>query len=88
MTTMDVTSGFPTQPIWQDLVGAQIAGWQTFLRRREEHRRVAAISRLGPRLIRDMGLDPERIHEALEGTLGGGPAGRFPSSCCREMCAS
>ena len=68
MTTMDVTSGFPTQPIWQDLVGAQIAGWQTFLRRREEHRRVAAISRLGPRLIRDMGLDPERIHEALEGT--------------------
>ena len=44
------------------------AGWQSYARRRQERRGLAAIARLGPRLIADVGLDPQRI----EGTVGGG----------------
>ena len=68
MTTIDIAGGLDTQPVWQQLTGALGAIRQAFLRRRKERREIIAISRLGPRLISDMGLDPERVHEALEGT--------------------
>jgi hypothetical protein len=67
MATMDVTLGFRGRSLVQDLLIALRAGWQTLLRRQEERRAIVAISRLGPHIIRDMGLDPERIHEELRG---------------------
>jgi uncharacterized protein YjiS (DUF1127 family) len=67
MAAMDVTLGFRGRSLVHDLLDALRAGWQTFLNRREERRTIVAISRLGPHLIRDMGLDPERIYEELRG---------------------
>jgi uncharacterized protein YjiS (DUF1127 family) len=34
----------------------------------QERQVIVALSRLGPRLIRDMGFDPEQVYEALDGT--------------------
>jgi hypothetical protein len=48
--------------------GVLVAAWRGFLRRREERRTLLLIWRLGPHLVRDMGLDPD----ALRATVGGG----------------
>ena len=46
--------------------------------RREERRTVVKLSRKGPRLIRDMGLDPAAVYGALDGTWDEVQGDRFP----------
>jgi uncharacterized protein YjiS (DUF1127 family) len=52
--------------------------WRKFVRRRQEHRALVNLSRLPPHLIRDMGFDPERIYDALDGTWDELGDPRFP----------
>ena len=59
---------FREQPARVDLLDFLRAGWRAWLRRREERRAIVAISRLAPHVIRDIGFEPERIYEALEGS--------------------
>lgn len=50
-------------------VGAALRSlWQSTVRRRLERRTLVKLSRLPPHVVRDMGFDPERIAEALEGS--------------------
>ena len=51
-----------------DLWGTLRAGWRAVLRHREERRIVVALSRKPPRLLRDMGMDPEQVYAALDGS--------------------
>jgi hypothetical protein len=67
MTTLDFTGGFRTQPVWQGLVGALVAGWQNF-GGAVSSVAIAAIARLAPHVIRVFGFDPERLHDVLDGT--------------------
>ena len=67
MATIEVSGGFRKRPVRHDLLGALRAGWQSFLRRREERRAMVAISRLDPHLIRDVGFDPAQVHKAVGG---------------------
>lgn len=54
-------------------------GFQASARRLEERRILARLSRLNSRLLKDMGLDPEAIYEAVDGTWDELPATqRFP----------
>lgn len=43
-------------------------GWRAMRCYRNERQAIVALSRLDPRLIRDMGFDPEQVCEALDGT--------------------
>jgi uncharacterized protein YjiS (DUF1127 family) len=47
------------------------------IRRRQERRMLARLSRLPPHVIRDMGVDPERVYDAVEGTWGEVNPGRY-----------
>lgn len=51
-----------------DLVSTLRVGWHAMRRHRENHRALVALAQKPPRLLRDMGLDPERLYEALDGT--------------------
>ncbi len=51
-----------------DLLGTLRVGWHAMRRHREAHRALVALAQKPPRLLRDMGLDPERLYEALDGT--------------------
>ncbi|KQT68917.1 MULTISPECIES: hypothetical protein [unclassified Aureimonas] len=42
--------------------------WGTWRERRAHRRDLVTLSRIPPRLLRDAGLDRERIYEALDGT--------------------
>lgn len=53
--------------VLQDLGEALRAGWQAYRGRREERRGLAQLARLGPELIRDAGLDPDQVRDALRG---------------------
>lgn len=45
-----------------------IGVWRKIRSRYEMRRDLVHLSRLSPRLIRDAGLDPERIYAALDGS--------------------
>lgn len=47
---------------------AVIGVWRKIRSRYEMRRDLVHLSRLSPRLIRDAGLDPERIYAALDGS--------------------
>lgn len=68
MATLDIALRIPGERVRYDFVGALQAAWSAFAERRRERRTLVAISRLPPHVIRDMGFDPERIYEALDGT--------------------
>jgi uncharacterized protein YjiS (DUF1127 family) len=42
--------------------------WGVALDRRKERRALVRLSRLPPHLIRDVGLEPERVYKALDGS--------------------
>ncbi|MBB4000750.1 DUF1127 domain-containing protein [Aureimonas pseudogalii] len=52
-----------------DLISTLRVGWRAMRRHREAHRILVALSRKPPRLLRDMGIDPERLYETLDGTF-------------------
>lgn len=68
MTTLDLPAGLRLDGVRYDFLGAVAAGWTAFRQRRQERRALVAISRLGPHAIRDIGLDPEKVYEALDGS--------------------
>ena len=51
--------------------------WRNFIRRRQERRAIVKLSRLAPHVIRDMGFDPERIYDALDGSWDEVNPGQF-----------
>lgn len=51
-----------------DLLATLFVGWRAMRRHREERRALVRLCRLPPRLLLDMGFDPERLYEALDGT--------------------
>lgn len=69
MTTI-VVSPHPADfgPHRSDLLATLLVGWRAMRRHRESHRALVALSRKPPRLLRDMGVDPERLYEMLDGT--------------------
>jgi uncharacterized protein YjiS (DUF1127 family) len=66
-TATDFAEDFRATPRLDARPHALMAAWQAFRRAREERRALAQIARLGPRLIRDIGLDPEQVR----GQVGG-----------------
>lgn len=68
MTAIELSREFHQRRVRYDLVGALQAAWQAFVQRRRERHTVIALARLSPRMLRDMGIDPERVYEAVEGT--------------------
>ena len=51
--------------------------WWNVMRRRQERRAIVRLSRLAPHVIRDMGFDPDRIYEALDGSWDEVNPGQF-----------
>jgi uncharacterized protein YjiS (DUF1127 family) len=51
-----------------DVLGTLRVGWRAMRRYRRLHRDLVKLSRKPPRLLRDMGLDPEQVYQALDGT--------------------
>lgn len=68
--TAIVVSSHPADlgPYRSDLAATLLVGWRAMRRHRENHRALVELSRKPPRLLRDMGLDPERLYEMLDGT--------------------
>jgi uncharacterized protein YjiS (DUF1127 family) len=67
MTTAVFTEDFRATPRADVRLHGLMAAWQAFRHAREERRALGQISRLGPHLIRDMGLDPEAVREQVGG---------------------
>jgi uncharacterized protein YjiS (DUF1127 family) len=70
MATIELTGPFRAQPRRPGFLAALRAGWQEYLRRRQARDQLRALARLGPRLIRDAGLDPEQVYDAVGGAPG------------------
>lgn len=68
MAMIDLARASSGERVRYDLIGAFQAGWRAFLEHRRKRRVLVAISRLPPHIIRDFGLDPERVYEALDGS--------------------
>jgi uncharacterized protein YjiS (DUF1127 family) len=68
MALLDITARMPRSRVRYDLLGALQAAWHAFGQHRQDRRTLITISRMSPRLIRDMGFDPDRVYEALDGT--------------------
>lgn len=68
MTVQVLAADFRERRVRYDYLGTLIAGWQAMREHRQQRRIVVALSRLGPHLIRDIGLDPELVYEVLDGT--------------------
>ncbi|MEX0955650.1 MAG: DUF1127 domain-containing protein [Rhizobiaceae bacterium] len=68
MTAIELSREFETKRIRYDFFGALQAGWRAFVAHRRERSTVIALARLSPRMLRDMGIDPERVYEAVDGS--------------------
>ncbi|WP_163271471.1 hypothetical protein [Chelativorans alearense] len=68
MSTTAISEKFRQERVRYDFLGTLLVGWRAMRLHRRERRAMVAISRLDPRLISDMGFDPERIYEALDGS--------------------
>ncbi|WP_159590804.1 hypothetical protein [Chelativorans xinjiangense] len=68
MSTTAISAKLRKERVRYDLLGTLLAGWRAMRLHRRERRAMVAISRLDPRLISDMGFDPELIYEALDGS--------------------
>jgi uncharacterized protein YjiS (DUF1127 family) len=68
MATLDVALRLPEKRVRYDLIGALQVAWRAFVHHRRERRTLVELSRLSPHVIRDMGFDPERVYEALDGS--------------------
>jgi uncharacterized protein YjiS (DUF1127 family) len=64
MATIDIAGRMHAAGRLEDIARAGLRAW---LRRRAERRALAEISHLDPHLIRDIGLDPERVQAATGG---------------------
>jgi uncharacterized protein YjiS (DUF1127 family) len=53
-----------------------VEAWRTFRRRIEEHRVLVSLSRKNPRLLRDMGFEPDEIYDTVRNTWDEVPPAR------------
>lgn len=67
MATIE-NAGFRRQPLARALADSPLEAWRALARRRAERRDLRAVARLGPRLMRDAGFDPE----AVDAEIGSG----------------
>jgi hypothetical protein len=68
MTAIELSEEFRDGRARYDFMGTLLAGWRAMRRHRQRRREIVAISRHGPRLIRDMGFDPEEVYKVLDGS--------------------
>lgn len=68
MTAIELSAEFREGRTRYDFIGTLLAGLRAMRRHRRERQAIIAISRLDPRLISDMGFDPELMYEALDGS--------------------
>lgn len=68
MTAIELSEEFRQGRARYDILGTLIVGWRAMRRHRKERRLLITLSRLAPHVIRDIGLDPEQVYEALEGS--------------------
>lgn len=59
---------FEREGVRYGFLGALEAGWRAMRRHRQERRALVSLSRQDPRLLRDMGFDPEEVYRALDGS--------------------
>jgi hypothetical protein len=80
MTTYDIPSTRDRAPFGRvDVIGHVANVIAAAAHHIKEHRTITALSRLGPRRLRDMGFDPEAIYAAVDGSWNEVPArARFP----------
>jgi uncharacterized protein YjiS (DUF1127 family) len=79
MATTVIAERFRGQFLVSRFLDSLRTGWHGFLRRREERRALLQIWRLGPRLVRDAGLD----RDAVGAAVGGGWEGLRPGGLLR-----
>jgi uncharacterized protein YjiS (DUF1127 family) len=68
MTMSEFCKKFPERGARHTIRGMLVAGLRAMRCYRSERQALIALSRLDPRLIRDLGFDPEQVYEALDGT--------------------
>lgn len=68
MSVLELQGRVPVRAVRYDFLATLRAGWRAMLAHREERRAVVKLSRLPVHVIRDMGFDPERVYEALDGS--------------------
>lgn len=68
MSAIELREHAPIRVARYDFLATLRAGWRAMLAHREERRIIVEVSRLPVHVIRDMGFDPERVYEALDGT--------------------
>lgn len=68
MTTSELSKTFRGRGLHYRFLGTLLTRWHAMRCYRQERRVIVALSRLDPRLIRDMGFDPEQVYETLDGT--------------------
>jgi uncharacterized protein YjiS (DUF1127 family) len=78
MATTDTLSFALDDSASPNFLGDLQHAWRTFARRRKERRTVVKLSRHGPHLLRDLGLDPDAVYGALDGTWDEVEHDRFP----------
>ena len=67
MTTMAINAVYCERPALKLTITIPVVFW-VWLERRRQRRLYARLSRLSPHLIRDMGIDPEDVRDAVAGT--------------------
>ena len=82
MATFDLFDGInqdePSRrlPIRTSLFAPFAEAWHTFHRRIEEQRILVSLSRKNPRLLRDMGFEPDEIYDTVRNTWDEVPPAR------------
>ncbi|KXF77011.1 hypothetical protein ATN84_13580 [Paramesorhizobium deserti] len=79
MTAIELSARAREKTARYDFLGTLIAGWRAMRRHRQERRELVALSRRTPRVIRDMGFDPEEIYAALNSSWDEVDPARFHS---------
>ena len=66
MTTIEISSHASTAPRGATIMNGLVAAMRDVIARERTRRSILMVSRFGPHLLRDMGLDPEAVHRALD----------------------
>jgi uncharacterized protein YjiS (DUF1127 family) len=66
------------QSVESSVVSRLKAAWNRYLQARQDRHLIAKLSRLDQHLVEDMGLDPERIYAAVDGTWDEVRRSEFP----------
>ena len=67
MTAIELSREYEARRMRYDFLGALQVGWRAFVAHRRERDTVIALARLSPRALRDIGIDPEQVYDAVDG---------------------